>query len=109
MAVDIEQCMQYITIGLAAAGVLAFLVNVITQVVGEMPFLSRLPEKAVSLAVSVAVCVLAAVILCAWLKRPILWYYIAGAVAASFVIYMVAAGGWKKLRDVWEKTRYRKK
>ena len=106
---DLEQWIQYITIGLAAAGVLAFLVNVITQVVREMPVLGRIPEKAVSLTVSIVVCILSVVILCTWLEKPVLWYYITAAVAASFVVYMVATGGWKKLKDVWDKTRYRKK
>ena len=38
----------------------------------------------------------------------IIWYYIVGAVIAAFIVYLVATGGWEKVSEMWNRTKYKK-
>lgn len=103
---SIEILMQYATMVLVAIGVLAFLTSIITQVIKEMPGLSNIQTNAVALVISVMMTVLAVVILCIVFKIQLLWYYIVGAVIASFLVYMVATSGWEKVAEMWRRTKW---
>ncbi len=100
--------MQYITYALIAIGALAFLVSVITQVIKEMPGLKNIQTNVVALVVSLILCPLAVIILCIYLQIVIIWYYIVGAVIAAFIVYLVATGGWEKVSEMWNRTKYKK-
>lgn len=104
---NIEILMQYVTLALIGIGVLAFLVSVITQVIKEMPWLSKIQTNAVALIISLTLCPLAVIILCVWLEITIIWYYIVAAVIAAFIVYLVATGGWEKISEMWRRTRYK--
>lgn len=104
---NIEILMQYITYALMAVGVLAFLVSIITQVIKEMPGLKNIQTNAVALGASIILCPLAVIILCVYFKMQILWYYIVGAVIAAFIVYLVATGGWEKVSEMWNRTKYK--
>ena len=93
---SMEVLMQYVTLALIVIGALAFLVSVITQVIKEMPWLSKIQTNAVALVISLILCPLAMVILCIWLEITIVWYYIVAAVIAAFIVYLVATGDGKK-------------
>ena len=101
--------MQYATYGLALIGVLAFLVGIVVQTIKEMPVLSGLPTTAVALAVSLILCPVTLVALLAYYKQPVTWYNIFACIIASFVVYLVATGGWDKVREIWDRTKYNKK
>lgn len=103
---SIEILMQYATMVLVAIGVLAFLTSIITQVIKEMPGLANIQTNAVALVISVMMTVLAVVILCIVFKIQLLWYYIVGAVIASFIVYMVATSGWEKVAEMWRRTKW---
>lgn len=103
---SIEILMQYATMVLVAIGVLAFLTSIITQVIKEMPGLANIQTNAVALVISVMMTVLAVVILCIVFKIQLLWYYIVGAVIASFLVYMVATSGWEKVAEMWRRTKW---
>lgn len=105
---NIEVLMQYITYALIAIGALAFLVSVITQVIKEMPGLNNVQTNAVTLLISIILCPLSVVILCIYFDISILWYYIVGAVIAAFIVYLVATGGWEKISEMWNRTKYKK-
>lgn len=105
---NIELLMQYITYILIATGVLAFLVSAVTQVIKEMPGLKNVQTNVVALIVSLVLCPLAVIILCIYLKIPLLWYYIVGAVIIAFIVYLVATGGWEKVSEMWRRTKYNK-
>ena len=45
---------------------------------------------------------------CEYFKIVIEWYYVFAAIIASFVIYMVATGGWERVKTIWDKTKYKK-
>lgn len=104
---NMETLMQYITYALMAVGALAFLVSIITQVIKEMPGLKNIQTNAVALVTSIILCPLAVIILCVYLKMAILWYYIVGAVIAAFIVYLVATGGWEKVSEMWNRTKYK--
>lgn len=105
---NIELLMQYITYMLIAIGVLAFLTSIITQVIKEMPWLKNIQTNAVALVIALILCPLAVVILCIYLQITIMWYYIVGAVIAAFIVYLVATGGWEKVSEMWNRTKYKK-
>ena len=65
--------------------------------------------NAVALVIALILCPLAVVILCVYLHIAILWYYIVGAVIAAFIVYLVATGGWEKVSEMWNRTKYNKK
>lgn len=101
-----EILMQYIIYALIAIGALAFLVSIITQVIKEMPGLKNIQTNAVALVIALILCPLAVVILCIYLQMMIMWYYIVGSVIAAFIVYLVATGGWEKVAEMWERTKY---
>ena len=104
-----EILMQYITYALIAIGALAFLTSIITQVIKEMPGLKNIQTNAVALVIALILCPVAVVILCIYLQIKIVWYYIVGAVIAAFIVYQVATGGWEKVSEMWNRTRYKNK
>ena len=106
---NVEIMMQYITYVLTAIGALAFLVSVIVQVIKELPVLQRIPTSLVALVVSLILCPLAVVIVCQYLKIVIVWYYVVASFIASFIVYLVATGGWERVAEMWKRTKYKKK
>ena len=94
---NMELLMQYVTCLLMAIGVLAFLTSVITQVIKEMPGLKKIQTNAVAF-----------VILCIYFSIQIIWYYIVGAMIAAFIVYLVATGGWEKVAEMWQRTKFNK-
>lgn len=102
------EILQYITYALIAIGALAFLVSIITQVIKEMPGLKNIQTNAVALVIALILCPLSVVILCIYLQMMIMWYYIVGSVIAAFIVYLVATGGWEKVAEMWNRTKYNK-
>ena len=105
---NMELLMQYVTYALMMIGVLAFAVSMIVQVIKEMPYLVKLPTNAVALAVSLILCPLAVIIACQYFKIVIVWYYVFASFVAAFIVYLVATGGWERVHDMWNKTKYKK-
>lgn len=106
---NMEILMQYITYALIAIGALAFLTSIITQVIKEMPGLKNIQTNAVVLVIALIMCPLAVVVLCIYLQIKMVWYYIVGAVIAAFIVYLVATGGWEKVSEMWNRTKYKNK
>lgn len=104
---NVEMLMQYVTYALIAVGALAFFVSAITQVIKEMPALKNIQTNVVALVTSIILCPLAVIVLCIYFNMPILWYYIVGAVIAAFIVYLVATGGWEKVSEMWNRTKYK--
>lgn len=105
---NMELLMQYVTYALIMIGVLAFVVSMIVQVIKEMPYLVKLPTNAVALAVSLILCPLAVVIACQYFKIVIVWYYVFASFVAAFIVYLVATGGWERVHEMWNRTKYKK-
>ena len=103
---NMEILMQYVTYGLMAIGALAFLVAVIVQVIKELPGLKKIQTSGVALVVSVVLCLLAVAIACQCFMIAIIWYYWIAAVIAAFIVYLVATGGWERVAEMWQRTKY---
>jgi len=103
-----QTVMEYMTTILIVIGVLAFVTSVIVQTIKEMPWFKKIPTEFVALVISEIVTILALLSWCDYSVIIITWYYVVGAVIAGFFIYMIATGGWEKLKNIWERTKYRK-
>lgn len=106
---NMEILMQYVTYALMAIGILAFLVAAIVQVIKELPWLQQIQTSVVALAVSLILCPLAVVIACQYFKIVIVWYYVFASFIAAFIVYLVATGGWERVAEMWNRTRYKRK
>lgn len=104
---ELNTIMQYATYALALIGVLAFIVAVIVQVVKEMPILERIPTSAVALVVSLIMCPVTMLALLSYYKQPVTWSYMVACIVAAFIVYLVATGGWDRIREIWDRTKYK--
>lgn len=106
---NIELLMQFVTYALMAIGVLAFAVSMITQVIKEMPFLKQIPTNVVALVVSMILCPLSVIIACQYFNIVIIWYYVFASFIAAFIVYLVSTGGWERVTEMWNRTKYNQK
>lgn len=106
---NMEILMQYVTYALMAIGLLAFVVAVIVQVIKEMPGIKNIPTSVVALAASLILCPLAVIIACQYYKIVIVWYYVFASFIAAFIVYLVATGGWERVAEMWQRTKYNNK
>lgn len=72
---DMNVMMQYVTYGLAALGVLAFMVSIVVQTIKELPKLNKIPTSIVALVTSLILCPVAVVVMCTYYKIVITLYY----------------------------------
>ena len=105
---NMELLIQYVTYALMAVGIMAFLVSMITQVVKDLPWLTQIPTSVVALCVSLILCPVVVVIACQYFKIVIEWYYIFASFVAAFIVYLVATGGWERVTEIWQRTKYNK-
>ncbi len=105
---NMELLLQYVTYALMAVGVVAFLVSCVTQVIKDLPWLTLVPTSVVALVVSMILCPTAVVVACQYYKIVIEWYYIFASFIAAFIVYLVSTGGWERLKDIWDRTKYKK-
>lgn len=104
----LETIMQYMTGFLILVGVLAFLTSLIVQVIKELPGIKNIQTNVVALAVSAVLCIVAMLLLCMYFIIAVTWYLIVAALVAAFIVYLVATGGWEKLKAIWDRTKYKK-
>lgn len=105
---SMEVLIQYVTYMLAAIGVIAFFVSLITQVIKEMPWFKKIQTNAVAMAVSLLLCPISVVIACLYFEVIIEWYYIFASFLAAFIVYLVSTGGWEKVAEMWNRSKYKK-
>ena len=105
---NMELLLQYVTYALMAVGVAAFLVSCVTQVIKDLPWLTLVPTSVVALIVSMILCPVAVVVACQYYKIVIEWYYVFASFIAAFIVYLVATGGWERVTDIWNRTKYNK-
>ena len=106
---SMEVLLQYVTYMLDGIGILAFFVSVVVQVIKEMPWLKKIQTNVVALAVSLIITPIAVVVLCMYFNIVITWYYIFASILAAFVVYLVSTGGWEKVSEMWNRSKYNKK
>lgn len=106
---NMEVFMQYVMYLLMAIGVLAFMTSVIVQVIKEMPYLKKIQTNVVALVAAMIITPTAVVVACIYYKITIEWYYIFASFLAAFIVYLVSTGGWEKVTEMWQRTKYNKK
>lgn len=105
---DVNLIMQYVSYVLIAIGVMAFLVSVITQVIKAWPGLDKLPTSAVVIVLSLVLCPACLAAMFYWQGRPIEWYMVFACILAAFIVALVAMDGWERLKEIWDRTGYKK-
>ena len=105
---DASVIMQYLSYLFIAIGVMAFLVSVITQVIKDLPGLKNLPTSMVVIILSLVLCPLAMLALLEYLKQPVTWYMVFSCMLAAFVVALVSMDGWERLKEIWNRTGYKK-
>lgn len=88
---------------IALIGGLAFAVSVITQVIKEMPILSKIPTSLVVLSLSVTITPGAYIAYAQYNYMQIHWYMIAASIIAGFFVAFVAMFGWEKISDIYNR------
>ena len=106
---DFSVIMQYISYLLVAIGMMAFVVSTVTQVVKSWPGLDKLPTSVVVIVLSLVLCPVTFVALMAWMDREITWYMVFACMIGAFIVALVAMDGWERLKEIWDRTGYRKK
>lgn len=106
---NMEIFVQYVTYALMAVGVLAFVVSVITQVIKEMPVLNSIQTNAVAMVVALIICPVSVIVACQYFNIVIVWYYVFASFIAAFIVYLVSTGGWERVSEMWNRTKYNKK
>lgn len=94
------------TYGLAAVGILVFLVTVITEMIKGVGPMKAVPTNLVVLILSIIITVVAYFAANAYFVRPFVWYELVATIIGSFVVAFIAMNGWDKLTEIW--TRYKK-
>ena len=72
------------------------------------PCLDKLPTSAVVIVLSLVLCPLTLVMIMAYLNQPMVWYMIVACVIVAFLVALVAMGGWEKISEIWQRTKYKK-
>ena len=103
---NMNELMQNVTYLVAAIGVMAFVVSVITQVIKEMPGLKNIPTATVVVVLRLVLCPVALVALLTWQGQAITWYMIFACMIAAFVVALVSMDGWERVAEIWRRTKY---
>ena len=103
---EINIIMQYMSYLLIVVGAMAFLVSVVTQVIKELPGLSKLPTSAVVFVLSLMLCPLALLAGMQYIDKPVTWYMMLACIIVAFIVALVAMHGWEAVRDIWRRTKY---
>ena len=105
--INLEIIMQYVTIGLTVLGIIAAFVSLITEVIKELPKLKKIPTSLVALIVSLLLCVMILIAVCQILDYILYWYMVAGSIVFAFLVYIIATGGWDRVKSIWDRTKYK--
>ena len=79
------------------------MVSLITELLKDMPGIKKMPTKAFVILVSLVVTVAALLIYAAYVNAVLLWYYVALAVFAAFIVAYIAMYGWDTLKELKDK------
>ena len=98
-----ETILTNMTLLIAAIGVLAFIVSLITQVFKGVGVLAKIPTDILVLVLSIGITVTAFVAYMQYIQQVIIWYTIIAAILAGFIVAFVAMYGWEKLSELWKR------
>lgn len=102
---NIETVIQAGGWGVFILGVLAFLTALIVQMIKELPGIQKAPTSIVAMAVAFVLTLTAFFGGMAYLEIKVVWYMVAAAVVACFLVWYIAVNGWDKFHELWERFR----
>ena len=98
-----ETMLSNMTLLIAAIGILAFILSLITQVYKGVGVLAKIPTDILVFILSIAITVVAFIAYMQYIKLVIIWYMYVAAVIAGFIVAFVAMYGWEKLSELWKR------
>ena len=98
-----ETMLSNMTLLIAAIGILALIVSLITQVFKGVGVLAKIPTDILVFILSIAITVVAFIAYMQYIKLVIIWYMYVAAVIAGFIVAFVAMYGWEKLSELWKR------
>lgn len=78
----------------------AIILSIVVEGLKSISVIERLPTKLVVYATSVILTPLIFIAIMAYLKQPIEWYMVFGAVLAAFVVAKVSMNGWDDIKEL---------
>ena len=90
---------------LAAIGLLALIVSIITEVTKGVAILSKIPTNLQVIVLSITLTLLAYFAYITYSGSVIIWYYIVADIIAGFTVAYVTLYGWDKLAGLYKKFR----
>lgn len=88
---------------LTLLGVLACMVIIITEMIKDLRWVKNTPTKLVALAVSFVVTMGALLLYLEIREEAFVWWYLAAAFFAAFIVGYVSINGWDTLYEIWER------
>ena len=101
-----KEAMETATLILAMAGGLAFITAAVVETVKELPVVRKLPTSAVAFAASLIFCPLGTWMICRIQTIDFSRELLAGSLLAAFPVYLIATGGWERIHQIMERTRF---
>ena len=100
---DYTTLINYASVLLGIMAALVFATTIIVELVKNL--FPKVPTNFVAVAVSLILTVLAVCMLCAIMKIPILWHYVASAFILGLFVGYAAMFGFDKFKAAWEKLK----
>ena len=96
-----------ITVLLSVAGILAFIISVITQLTKDISFLNKIPTSLQVIVTSLVLCLLTYFGYSAYAGISIQWYYVVGTIVGSFIVSYISMYGWEKASEIYDSFKYK--
>lgn len=90
---------------LAAIGLLALIVNIVTDVIKDVAIFKKIPTDIIIIVLSQAITLYAYFAYISYSLSVIIWYYVVATVIAGFIVAYVVMYGWDKLVEAYKKFR----
>lgn len=90
---------------LVVIGLLALIVSVVTEVIKDVVFLSKIPTDIRIIVLSLVLTLYAYFAYISYSGKAIIWYYVVATIIAGFVVAYVVMYGWDKLAQLYKKFR----
>ena len=101
-----KEAMETATLIFTMAGGLAFLTAAVVETVKELPVVRKFPTSAVAFAASLIVCPLGIWMICRIQAIVFSGELLAGSLLSAFPVYLIATGGWERIHQIMERTRF---
>lgn len=98
-----DNLINYATILIAAIGVLAFVISIITQVFKGVSFLKKIPTDIMVFFLSIGLTLITFLAVMQFYCEPITWYMIIAVVIVGFIVAFVSMYGWEKAAALWKR------